>query len=156
MTFYEIQPGIADEQPTAVAEATLPVDHIGPWLTKTYGAVAGVLAHQSVQPVGPPFSRFHRFDAGRFAVEAGFPVASVIDASGDVRASSLPGGRVARTMHVGPYDEMEPAYEALASWVRAEGGELVGDAWEIYYSDPQVEPDPKSWRTEIVQPYRVG
>ena len=156
MRTYEIQPDTADEQPTAVSEATLPVDEIGPWMAKTYGAVAGVLAHTGVQPVGPPFSRFRRLDDGRFAVEAGFPVASPIDASGDVRGSSLPAGRVARTMHVGDYDEMEPAYDALASWVREQGGELVGDAWEIYYSDPEEEPDPKSWRTEIVQPYRIG
>ena len=158
MTHDEIQPDMTDEQLTAVAEAMLPVAEVGPWLAKTYDTVAKVLAHQGVQPVGPPFSRFHRLDAGRFAVEAGFPVASVIDASGDVRASSLslPGGRVARTVHVGPYEEMEPAYAALTSWVREQGGEPLGDAWEVYFSDPQLEPDPTAWRTEVVQPYRVG
>lgn len=156
MTTYEIQSDTADEQLTAVAHATLPVNEIGPWLARTYGMIAEVLARRGMQPVGPPFSRYHRLEAGRFAVEAGFPVASVIDASGDVRASSLPAGRVARTTHVGPYEEMEPAYEALVSWIREQGGRPAGDAWEFYFSDPQVEPDPTEWRTEIVQPYHAS
>jgi hypothetical protein len=34
------------------------------------------------------------------------------------------------------------------------GGELAGNAWEVYLSDPSAQPDPATWRTEIVQPYR--
>jgi effector-binding domain-containing protein len=49
---------------------------------------------------------------------------------------------------------MEPAYQALASWVSEHGGELAGDAWEVYLSDPSAQPDPATWRTEIVQTYR--
>ncbi len=26
--------------------------------------------------------------------------------------------------------------------------------WEVFFSDPATEPDPATWRTEIVQPYR--
>lgn len=81
-------------------------------------------------------------------------MAAPIKAVGEVRPSSLPGGTVATTMHVGSYDQMEPAYEALAQWVKEHGQELAGDPWEVYFSDPSVEPDPATWRTEIVQPYR--
>ena len=49
---------------------------------------------------------------------------------------------------------MAPAYQALASWVSSHGGEPAGDPWEVYFSDPASEPDPATWRTEIVQPYR--
>jgi effector-binding domain-containing protein len=91
---------------------------------------------------------------GRFEVEAGFPVSRPIERSGDVQPSELPGGQVAVTVHVGPYDQMEPAYQALASWVTDHGGELTGDAWEVFFSDPATEPGPATWRTEIVQPCR--
>jgi effector-binding domain-containing protein len=91
---------------------------------------------------------------GRFEVEAGFPATRPIEGNGDVQPSELPGGQVAVTMHVGPYEQMEPGYQALASWVGERGGELAGDAWEVYFSDPSTEPDPATWRTEIVQPYR--
>src|SRR6476661_8710661 len=39
------------------------------------------------------------------------------------RPSTLPGGPAAMTTHVGPYEAMEPAYAALASWVDDQGGE---------------------------------
>jgi effector-binding domain-containing protein len=67
----------------------------------------------------------------------------------------LPAGPVAVTVHIGPYDAMEPAYAALASWVSGRGGQLAGDPWEVYFSDPEQRPDPSTWRTEIVQPYRI-
>jgi effector-binding domain-containing protein len=155
MAPYEIQSDTTAEQPTATASTTGAIDDIGTWLAKAYDAVAGVLARQQVSPTGPPFARFRQLRGGRFAVEAGFPVARAIDPSGEVGASSLPPGPVARTMHIGPYEDMEPAYDALVAWIRGRHGEPEGDAWEIYYSDPTEEPDPTTWRTEIVQPYRV-
>jgi effector-binding domain-containing protein len=155
MKTYQIETKTLVEQPTAVAHAILPVVEIGPWLAKAYGHVAAVLASQGAPPAGPPFARYRKLGNGTFEVEAGFPVLSPIRARGEVRASILPGGPAANTVHTGPYDEMEPAYEALAEWVRSRGDELAGDAWEIYFSDPIAEPNPASWRTEIVQPYRA-
>jgi effector-binding domain-containing protein len=153
MKTYEIQAGTRQEQPTAVRTATLAVAGIGPWLAETFGAVATVITAHGAYPAGPPFARYHRLAADGFTVEAGFPVSAAIDADGDVRPSQLPGGPVAATVHTGPYDQMAPAYEAIAGWVSSHRGEPAGDPWEIYFSDPAAEPDPATWRTEIVQPY---
>ncbi len=68
--------------------------------------------------------------------------------------STLPGGPAAVLTYIGPYDEMEAAYAALAEWVARSGGEPTGDPWEVYFSDPAQEPDPRRWRTEIVMPFR--
>ena len=45
---------------------------------------------------------------------------------------------------------------ALVSWIDAQGGTSAGDAWEVYLTDAEEQPDPATWRTEIVQPYRAG
>lgn len=139
-------------QPTAVATATLPVAEIGPWLSKTYGAIACVIAESGAVPAGPPFARYHRLAEDRFAVEAGFPVSTAIDADGDVQPSELPGGPVAVTVHIGPYAEMARAYEALASRVSSHRGEPAGDPWEVYFSDPAREPDPATWPPRSCSP----
>lgn len=152
---YDIHGEARSAQPTAVATATLPVGEIGPWLAKSYASVAAHVSACGAGFAGPPFARYHRLGGDRFVVEAGFPVGAAIDGSDDVQCSELPGGQVAITVHVGPYSEMEPAYQALADWVEEHGGELAGDAWEIYLSDPASEPDPATWRTQIVQPYRA-
>lgn len=152
---YEIHARIGAEQRTAVSSATLPVAEIGPWLGRTYQNVASTVAGQGHHPVGPPFARYHRRDDGRFDIEAGFPVSGYIWTAGGVRSSRLPGGKLAATMHVGPYDQMEPAYRALTEWIRENGGEPAGDAWEVYLTGPATVPDPAAWRTEVVQPYQA-
>ncbi len=154
MRHYDIHAEAKSAQVTAVARATLTVAEIGPWLGKTYGAIAGLLASRQAGPAGPPFARYHLLGEGRFEVEAGFRATRPIEGNGDVQPSELPAGQVAVTLHTGPYDEMELAYQALVSWVSEHGGELAGDPWEVYFSDPSTEPDPATWRTEIVQPYR--
>lgn len=154
MTTYEIETQTRTGQPTAVMRATLPVDGIGPWLAQAFGGVIAALGAQGTEPAGPPFARFHRLDEGRFEVEAGFPATAPIDDAGAVIASSLPAGPAACTTHIGPYEDMEPAYAAIAEWMAARDLEPAGDPWEVYFSDPAAEPDPATWRTDVVAPYR--
>jgi effector-binding domain-containing protein len=149
----EIETRTLTEQSTAVCLATLPVADIGPWLSGAYGRVAGLLGAQAAGPAGPPFARYHLLGDERFEIEAGFPSMRPVEPSDEVKASSLPGGPAAFVVHIGPYDEMGPAYEALTAWMRDRGVEPNGDKWEVYLSDPVAEPDPSTWRTEIYAPY---
>ena len=155
MQTYEILAANRNEQSTAVAEAVLDVAEIGAWLGRHYGTIAGVLAAQGRVPAGPPFARYRPEPGGRFHVEAGFPVGTAIEPADGVRPSTLPAGPVVETVHVGSYETMEPAYGALASWVHEHDGEPAGAAWEVYLTSPEAQPDPGSWCTEVVQPYRI-
>lgn len=155
MTTYEIESRHLEEQETAIECATLPVAEIGPWLGRVFAETAAYLARKGAGPAGMPFARYHPLGDGQFEIEAGFPATTPIGGEGDVEPSDLPGGLAAVTVHVGPYDAMAPAYEAVHAWVRERGGELAGDAWEVYFTDPEESPDPATWRTEVVQPYLV-
>jgi effector-binding domain-containing protein len=156
MRTYEIEAQPRQQQATAVARATLDVAEIGPWLGRVYGQAAACAQRQGAAIAGAPFARYHMLNPGRFTVEAGFPVSQPVTAEGEIEPSSLPGGRVATTVHIGPYDQMTPAYEALTRWVEEHAGRLAGDPWEVYYSDPATQPDPATWRTEVVQPYTAA
>lgn len=157
MRSYAVEQSELPEQPAAVERATLSVAEIPGWLGTALREVAAFLALRGAGPVGPPLARFHRLaDSERFEVEAGFPSSVRVRGADRVRSVVLPGGSAARTSHVGPYDEMEPAYAAVTDWVREHAGEPVGDAWVVYYCDPGQEPDPASWRAEVVLPYRVA
>lgn len=155
MRTYQIEGRELAEQETAVVRSTLAVDEIARFVGRAIGAVSEVLAGQGVAAAGPPFARYHRLEAGRFDVEAGFPTGGSVEASDGVVASTLPGGPVAVLAYVGPYEEMEPAYAALAAWIAGRGGAPTGDPWEVYLSDPAQEPDPAGWRTDIVMPFRT-
>jgi len=150
----EIETRTLAEQPTAVRRATLRVPEIGPWLGTVYAEVAGVLAAAGAGPAGPPFARYHRLGEDRFEVEAGFPATGPIEGTQTVQASSLPAGPAAATTYVGPYEEMEPVWAAIWAWMAEQGVDPACDPWEVYLSDPASQPDPATWRTDVVAPFR--
>lgn len=151
---YEMSEIELVETPTAVVRGTLTVAQMGPWLGQAYGAVAAYLTEQGAGPTGMPYARYHPLGDDRFDVEAGFPASREVVGVGQVVASRLPGGTAVQTWHIGPYDELQAAYDAVEQWLREHRRARAGDAWEIYYSNPDEEPDPSGWRTEVVQPYR--
>jgi effector-binding domain-containing protein len=152
---YDIHAVEASPQPTAAIRATLAVPEIGAWYGPTLGRVAAWLGQHGIPIVGPPYARYHRVGDERFEVEAGFPVGAAVDGDEEVVASSLPGGRHATTVHIGPYEKLSAAYEALGTWVVDQGGVATGDPWEVYETDPTAQPDPATWRTQVLLPFRL-
>ncbi|MEZ5963416.1 MAG: GyrI-like domain-containing protein [Planctomycetota bacterium] len=101
---------------------------------------------------GPPFARYHTFAADKVDMEVGVPVAKPITEKGRVKNSELPGGKVATAWHIGPYDKLGGAHEALAKFARERGLRGSGGPWEIYWTDPGMVPDPQKWRTQLFLP----
>ena len=60
--------------------------------------------------------------------------------------ASTPAGTVATTIHMGPYNQMKPAHQAIHQWARENERQLAGPSWEVYghWSD-----DPAQLRTDI-------
>ncbi|HEX2849696.1 MAG TPA: GyrI-like domain-containing protein, partial [Acidimicrobiales bacterium] len=152
---YEISTVHLDEQPVAVVSARVDVAGIGEWIGRAIGDVMAAVAAAGGAIAGPPFARYHLVSPGHFDVTAGFPLAAPLPqaAAGTgsrVKASTLPGGEAATVWHIGPYDAMVPAYEAIGAWLGEKHLDADGDAWEVYFSEPTTPP--ATWRTQIVQP----
>jgi effector-binding domain-containing protein len=120
----------------------------------------GWMAERGIQPAGAPFFRYLTIDMARHLdVEAGVPVAGVVDAEGDVFTRTLPAGRYAEATHVGPPDGLVDATAELLRWADAGGlrwdvrATPAGDAWgcrlEVLLTDPREQPDVSQWRTQL-------
>ena len=101
------------------------LDEMPEFLGGAFSEVINVLDEQGLHPTGAPFGRYSMPEGGAFDAEIGFPCNDVVKPEGRVEACDLPGGRVARTMHVGPYGDVGAAYEAAIAWLTDEG--YVGD-----------------------------
>jgi effector-binding domain-containing protein len=100
---------------------------------------------------GPVFTRYHKRAGDDIELEAGVPVDKALPGDQRVHAGELPGGLAVATIHLGPYDQLPAASEALASWVTQNGREPAGPPWEFYLNDPSVTA-PAEWKTEVLQP----
>lgn len=118
------------------------------FLGSGFGEVINVLDKQGLHPTSAPFGRYRPTGDGGFDVEIGFPCSAVVEPEGRVVPAELPGGRVARVLHVGPYDDVGAAYEALMSWIIDEGCVATGEPWESYLDGPEVA----NPRTEVFVP----
>jgi effector-binding domain-containing protein len=74
-------------------------------------------------------------------------------------ASVLPPGRYATLTHIGPYEGLIDANEALQQWASEKGlkwamseteeGDRFESRFEVFLHDPGTDPDPEKWRTEV-------
>jgi effector-binding domain-containing protein len=72
-------------------------------------------------------------------VEVGVQVSGSFDATGQVVASTLPGGLAAVAAHTGPIAQIGDTHQAVREWSQAHGYRLAGSHWEVY-----GDPDPSS------------
>ncbi|OPY38203.1 MAG: Bacterial transcription activator, effector binding domain [Methanoregula sp. PtaU1.Bin051] len=90
-------------------------------------------------------------EKGTAVVEVAWPVAGTAKGNREIRAYDLPGGKMVRTVHYGPYETCEPTYLKLFSWIAEKGLIINGPVREIYPNDPR-EVKPEEIITEILVP----
>ena len=90
---------------------------------------------------------------GNADIEVVFPISELIETTRDdeIRVYELPGGKMAKIVHKGPYEECTLTYEKLFSWITENGKRIVGPVREVYLNDPQ-EVQPEEILTEIYAP----
>ncbi len=88
---------------------------------------------------------------GSADIEIGFPVAQGTRPGPGMKVYTLPGGRMARIIHLGPYEACEPTYLKLYARIGERGMKITGPIREIYHNDPR-EVTPEEIMTEILAP----
>ena len=150
---YQIELKTTAEQPTLTMREVNPVEKLPAFFGKAFGGVMKYLQEIGKQPAGMPFGIYYNLDMEALDVEAGFPVTEVIKGKGEIKSSTIPGGDYVATIHEGPYNSMEPAYEALTQWAQDNRYQPTGIAYEYYLNDPG-ESDETIALTEIRFPVK--
>ena len=122
--------------------------------------IIGHLLSRGAAPAGAPFLRYHLIDRdGVMEVEAGVPADDPSLGSGEITAGVLPAGWFAVVRHRGHPDRLLGRTAALLEWGAAEGvgwdvaradaGERWGCRTEHFLTNPEEQPDPNRWETEL-------
>lgn len=120
---------------------------------------AAVAGHEVLGPRGGRYDNALFVD-GRGEVLVYRPVADP-PSSGRVAPVTLPAVELATTVHAGPHDDLDVTYGRLGAWVVEHALAVDGPVHETYLrgprDDPDSDPDPASWRTEVGWPiFRVA
>lgn len=147
-----IEVEITEVQPrkAAVLDIKTTYDKISESMGEGYEKLFGYLGRTGVQPAGPPFALYMDVSGPEWDIRLGAPVAGMVSEGEGVKMGELPGGKVAATWHVGPYDKLGETWTALEAWLKEHDYETSGMCWESYVTDPDTEPDSSKWKTQIV------
>ena len=123
-------------------------------LASIFPEIMSYLSSVGVDITSPVFTRYHERKDGMVDLEAGMAVKKPIAPKGRIQPSELPGGETAVTWHFGKYEDVVKTHALLERWARSNGMTPRGGAWEIYWTDPGLEPDPAKWKTQIFLPIK--
>ena len=137
---------------TAVIHVTVPREEIRTVMGPGLGELMAALRAQGIAPAGPWLTHHLKMDPAAFDFEICVPVPRPVAPAGRVEPGQLPGATVARTVYHGAYEGLGAAWPQLDAWIAAQGRKPGPSLWEVYLTDPQANPDPSTWRTELNRP----
>jgi effector-binding domain-containing protein len=144
---------------TAVVHGSMPQAEMSGFFDRAYPEIGAAVAAAGLALGDRVFARYFAFSPERVEFEAGITIADepggpqrAFDGSGSVQPGELPAGPVAVAMHVGPYEALPATYARLMAWIGEQGREPAGAIWEVYLTNPELEPDPTRWLTEVFIP----
>jgi effector-binding domain-containing protein len=138
-----------DAIPTAVIDVRITHTELADAIGRCLGQVWDYVRERSdLQPRHSIVLYKGNPSAGPADIEIGVEVTRRFDERSDagIRSSELPGGRVVRAVHRGPYSEMARTYDAIGAWADARGYAFRGGSWETYGDH---DDDPSKLETEI-------
>lgn len=132
-------------------EATVNPIEIGPTLGEILPKIWQHLTERGIAPVAPPFSLYHSYTADETRLEGGVPILEPIEVEAPYICRTLNPKQVAAAWNIGPFSTLPGTYGRITEWAAANGYQLDGAPWEVYWSDPAETPA-EELRTEVLWP----
>jgi effector-binding domain-containing protein len=148
----DVEIHVLHPQEAAIVRVDVPLPELPDAIGRALREVHEQMVAAGVDLAGPPFTRYPSVEPPRITAECGFPVMRPAPAVGRVEPAQIPGGRVASMIHLGAYDTIDQTYDHLQRLLDAAALHAAGPMWEVYWTDPDMEPDISRWRTEIIVP----
>lgn len=146
MSGYEVRLQHLASIPVAVVRRQARADELSRLVPQCCGLVWNALRAQQVR--GGRHVAIYWDDGIR--VEIGAEVNAPFAEQGELVRSATPAGTIASVTHLGPYDRLGAAHQAVHDWCKARNHRLAGPKWEIYdHWHSEWDTDPSRIRTDV-------
>lgn len=148
----DIKEVVLDSQKALAIRETCSFAELGNKFGEIYSEIDKFLKGHSIKTAGYPYGRYHSFSPEKIDLEAGIPVEGNIQPEGRIELVDTYSGKAVMTVFSGHYDKLADAWKKFAEVVDGSGYKLAGPCFEVYVTDPAVEPDSSKWITELYTP----
>ncbi len=145
---YEIRLETVGEVPLAVIDEQAHAQNIGPRIMSASSRLYPKLRELGIKGLGKDVVVYHPgnekswHEPPGIAIEVGVQLQEPLThESAPVRPSRTPSGRVATTLHRGPYQGLPQAHMAIHGYCEQHGLALGGRNWEVYDQHDPADPD---------------
>lgn len=117
---------------------------------KLYGEINSFMDENNIVSDLAPIVIYHYWSDTLIDIEAGIQLKDSVKFSNDrVKLNFIATGNYVTATHYGVYERMPETYFSINEWMRKNEVQVVGPPWEVYVTDPALEPNPEKWETQI-------
>ncbi|PKQ28770.1 MAG: hypothetical protein CVT63_00940 [Candidatus Anoxymicrobium japonicum] len=139
-------------QPVLSMRGQIQLAELAGFFGDAFSKLLPYLAGLSESPVAPLFAVYHGAPTEQGVdVEVCVPTGALLAGSGEIKASELPGGDFASTIHAGPYERISSVYEDIMKWMAENGYRPSGPSREVYIVGAG-QANPADYITEVLFP----
>lgn len=149
---YEILTANLPASEAIAIRAQVAMSELQGFFSEAFLELSEVIRAGGAIPVGPAFVRYYAVTQKSADVEAVMTCDKVVPVSGRVKPLHLNAAQAAVVRHVGRYDKMKPAYDAITQWMSNNGKHPIEVPREVYVTTAAEIPDPSEWVTLVEQP----
>jgi effector-binding domain-containing protein len=131
---YDVVVETAQAELVAAVRAKVPISGIARAWKPALDQVWAFLSENGGLRPGHNLCLYHHAERRNEAlnIDFGVQVARPFEREGNVQCVETPAGEVARTVQLGPYDQLGNAQNAIHAWCATNNRKIARASWEIY------------------------
>jgi len=120
---------------------------------KLINEVENYISTNQLNEIYSPIVIYHYWSDSIVDIEAGIPIETNFETNNSrIKLNKIDTGSYVTATHYGAYERLPETYFGINEWMRKNEVRVIDAPWEMYVTDPSVEPNPDKWETIIYFP----
>ncbi len=117
---------------------------------KLYGEINSYMDENNIVSDLAPIVIYHFWSDALIDIEAGIQIKDSVSVTNNrIKLNYIATGNYVTATHYGVYERIPETYFSINEWMRKNEVQVIGPPWEVYITDPALEPNPEKWQTQI-------